>query len=326
MSYQLTPEQAAVNSLNWQNYNLNEAAWTGMGGGIGLPNPPSVDYGYTDPNGGSNAGSYIAGGAGGGYAGGYASGGASAGGAGGFSLNPAPTQGSGTTFGMVPGAIGAPPSIWDQTQAIPGMAANTSAETGLIGSQLAGQLSASTIQNLTNTAASRGMSLGQGGNSGLTNETLMSTMGLSQEQLQQQGSSNYMNFLGASGQQQQNPQLLADIASRNAAMAAAPNPTLAAQEAIALGQGSGHPSGGGTNPYGTGYNTTPTYSNGASGLGTLAGLGGSADSTATAMTPQIYQYLYGQPAAGSSDVTSQNYDPTQFDAWGSPDPSGNYQS
>lgn len=155
----------------------------------------------------------------------------------GFNLNPAPQAGSGT-FGAVPGAIGAPPSIWQQTQGIPGMSDLTAQNTNLIGSQLNGNLSASTVGNLTDAAAARGVSLGQGGSTGLTNEILLKTLGLTHEQLQQQGQQNYLSFLGASGQQQQSPQLLTDIASRNATMAAAPNPTLASQYLMGLSRGS----------------------------------------------------------------------------------------
>ena len=215
-----------------------------------------------------NVGSYYsgsAGGIGGVYGGGSTSGTATGGGSVPFSLNPTPTQGSGTTFGMVPGAIGAPPSIWQQEQEIPGMSAATTAETGLINSQLAGQLSASTTEGLEDTAAARGLSLGQGGNTGLVNEILLKTLGLTKEQLQQEGAQNYNQFLSTSGQQQESPQLMADIASRNAAMAAAPNPTLAAEEAISLGSGSG---GGVYNGMGRSYNPY-TSSSGNGGYGQL---------------------------------------------------------
>lgn len=155
-----------------------------------------------------------------------------------FNLNPQPQGGSGT-FGAVPGAIGAPPSIWEQTQAIPGMSNLTGQNTSLIGSQMNGNLSPSTIGSLTDSAAARGVQLGQGGSTGLTNEILLKTLGITHEQLQQQGQQNYLSFLGTSGQQQQNPQLLAEIASRNATMAAAPNPTAASQYLMGLSRGSG---------------------------------------------------------------------------------------
>lgn len=241
----ITPYQAQVENLGtWDSIFAGGAPGGDFSGGqLGLQNQQYAKM--FNPAGNLNPAS---GGGGysttGGYGGvpSYGTGTASGGTGGAFTLNPAPTQGSGTTFGMVPGAIGAPPSIWQQTQSIPGEAANTAAEQSLINSQLNGQLSPTTTENLTNSAASRGLSLGQGGNTGLTNEILLNTLGLTQEQLQQQGNQNYLSFLSASGQQQQSPTLLTDIASRNATMAAAPNPTLAAEEAIALGQGTGRTS------------------------------------------------------------------------------------
>ena len=218
-----------------------------------------------------------------------------------FSLNPTPTQGSGTTYGMVPGAIGAPPSVWQQEQSIPGMAGATSQETGLISSELAGKVSPGTTTNLTNAAAARGMALGQGGGTGLTNQILLNTLGLTSEGLQQQGSQNYLSFLSQSGSQQQNPQLLADIASRNAAMAAAPNPTLAAEQAIALGQGTGR------------VNTPPRHSlpstSGASSASPVESSGSSLNASGTPMegiNQRDYDATYGQGsyAAALSQYTN----------------------
>jgi hypothetical protein len=165
-----------------------------------------------------------------------------------FNLNPSPQAGAGT-FGAVPGAIGAPPSLWDETMAnVPGIAGLTGQTSNLIGSQMNGDLSASTIGNLTDAAAARGVQLGQGGSTGLTNEILLKTLGLTHEQLQQQGQSNYLNFLGATSSLQQKPELLAEIASRNATMAAAPNPELASKYLMGLSSGSGSGGrGGGSN-------------------------------------------------------------------------------
>jgi len=214
----------------------------------------------------SGVGNYFtgaAGGTGGSYGGVPSSSttGTSSGGTPAFSLNPTPTNGSGTTFGMVPGAIGAPPSIWQQEQAIPGMSAATTADVGNINSQLAGQLSPSTTDSLTDAAAARGVSLGQGGNTGLVNETLLKTLGLTEEQLQQEGANNYSNFLGVSGSQQQSPQLMADIASHNATLAAAPDPTLAAQEAISLGLGGSAKAGTPSNYTGNSSNSSDSFLN-----------------------------------------------------------------
>jgi hypothetical protein len=250
----------------------------GLSAASGILNPAGGSSGTNSLNPASGVGSYFNGaasGLGGSYGGVPSTG--STGTSGGsvpFSLNPTPTQGSGTTFGMVPGAIGAPPSVWQQEQQIPGVSAATTAETGNINSELAGQLSPGTTENLEDSAAARGLSLGQGGNTGLVDETLLKTLGLTQEELQQAGSTNLNSFLSTSGQQQQSPQLMAEIASSNATNAAAPNPTLWNEEQIALHQGSGGGGGGGYGPTSSG---TDIYGN---------SIGGGTSSGASSSLPQ----------------------------------------
>jgi hypothetical protein len=238
-----------------------------------------------------------------------------------FSLNPTPTQGSDTTFGMVPGAIGIPPSVWQQEQQIPGVSAATTAETGNINSELAGQLSPGTTENLEDSAAARGLSLGQGGNTGLVDETLLKTLGLTQEELQQAGSTNLNSFLSTSGQQQQNPQLMAEIASSNATNAAAPNPTLAAEEAIALGYGSGGGSAnsnlGSLTGTSSGYNATASGANtGYAALlqqyvNAMAGSNSPSNNIMSALNPASGDSgnPFGMGTYGATDNYS-NYDPT----------------
>jgi hypothetical protein len=196
----------------------------------------------------SGTGSYFngaAGGLGGSYGGSPTATGTSGGGSVPFSLNPTPTEGGGTTFGQVPGALGIPPSVWEQEQNIPGVSAAITSNMGNINSELAGQLSPGTTENLEDSAAARGLTLGQGGNTGLVNESLLKTLGLTQEELQQAGSTNLNSFLSTSGGMQTSQDLAATIASSNATNAAAANPTLAAWEAVALGSGKG---GGGSTP------------------------------------------------------------------------------
>ena len=239
-------------------------------------NPAGGTTGTNAFNPASGTGSYFngaAGGLGGSYGGVPSTG--STGTSGGsvpFSLNPTPTQGSDTTFGMVPGAIGIPPSVWQQEQQIPGVSAATTAETGNINSELAGQLSPGTTENLEDSAAARGLSLGQGGNTGLVDETLLKTLGLTQEELQQAGSTNLNSFLSTSGGMQTSQDLAATIASSNATNAAAANPTLAAWEAVALGSGKG--GGGGYSPTSSG---TDIYGN---------SIGGGTSSGASSSLPQ----------------------------------------
>jgi hypothetical protein len=223
-------------------------------------NPAGGTTGTNAFNPASGTGSYFNGAAGG--LGGTYGTGTSGGGSTPFSLNPTPTQGSDTTFGMVPGAIGIPPSVWQQEQQIPGVSAATTAETGNINSELAGQLSPGTTENLEDSAAARGLSLGQGGNTGLVDETLLKTLGLTQEELQQAGATNLNQFLSTSGGMQTSQDLAATIASSNATNAAAANPTLAAWEAVALaggkGSGSSKSNNGSTS---SGYNPTASGAN-----------------------------------------------------------------
>lgn len=235
----------------WGGYNaLLDKYGTGNGSSNGV-----TGWGSGGAGGGGGSGSVVLGGTGG------------TGGPINFNLNPQPQSGSGT-FGAVPGAIGAPPSLWDETNAnVPGMAGITGQTSSLIGSQLNGNLSASTIGNLTDAAAARGVSLGQGGSTGLTNEILLKTLGMTHEQLQQQGVGNYLNFLGQTSSLQQKPDLLAEIASRNATMAAAPNPTLASQYLMGLSRGNGTT---GRSP----LNLSSLYNNGGYTSGTGTGGGG----------------------------------------------------
>jgi hypothetical protein len=160
-----------------------------------------------------------------------------------FNINPQPTYNP-TALGMNVGAISAPPSIWEQTLAAnPSFADMTKMEGDVVKSQLAGQLSPETMRSIGNYAASRGVSLGQP-SSPLSNLIGMNVTGVSAEQLQQQGSQNYLNFLGTVGGMQNNPAMLAQIAETNAVNAAAPNPELAFNKAMQLYNQYSNPAGG----------------------------------------------------------------------------------
>lgn len=151
----------------------------------------------------------------------------------GFNLAPSAQAGSGA-YGAVPGAIGAPPSIFSQVNSnVPGAAGLATGAAGNIASQEAGALSPGTQDLLRNNAAAMGISVGQpGGAPGntISNENLLTNMGLTSEGLTNQGDQNYLSFLGGVGQTQLSPNLLTDIASNNATMAAAPNPAAAAAQ------------------------------------------------------------------------------------------------
>lgn len=131
------------------------------------------------------------------------------------------------TWGGKPGAIGTPPSTYDQLNAnVPYYGTATNQAMGDINSMLSGQLSPETTGNIWNAAASRGVALGQP-NSPISNEIGLGLTGNSSEQLQQQGLGDYGSITSLLGSQQNNPQMLADIAEQNAVTAAAPDPKAA---------------------------------------------------------------------------------------------------
>lgn len=151
----------------------------------------------------------------------------------GFNLNPT-TQGGAGAYGGVPGAIGAPPSIYSQVgQVVPGLPGLTSGSAENIASEIAGTLSPGTTNLIQNKAAAFGVNAGTpGGTPGntLPLENILDNTGLTSEELSSKGNADYLNFLGGVGNTQLQPQLLTDIASNNALMASAPNPTAAANK------------------------------------------------------------------------------------------------
>ena len=199
-----------------------------------------------------------------------------------YNVNPTPTTGQGA-FGEVPGQTALPPSIWDQLNSnIPDYGAMTTAATGDIQSQLNGQLSPSTMTNIENQAASRGVSLGQP-NSALSNEIGMNLTGTTTEGLEQQGLGNYNTFTGTVGSEQQNPALMSEISQSNAVLAAAPDPSASASYSQSLYDqymAKMNPSGGTGgfsttgNPQGN-YSEFPMFSGGSGGTGSFGyGSGG----------------------------------------------------
>ena len=145
-----------------------------------------------------------------------------------YAFNPAPQAGSGA-YGAVPGPIAVPPSEYEQLgNLLPGLPGLTAGASGVVGSQLAGQLSPGTMNLLQDKAASGGVAGGYSG-SGFQQNNALASLGLTAEGLQQQGVSNYTNFTTGLGSLQQNPNLSFEVASQNALDAAAPNPAEAAQ-------------------------------------------------------------------------------------------------
>jgi hypothetical protein len=224
---------------------------------------------------------------------------------GGYITTPTPQYGSGA-YGAVPGAVGIPPSIYSQIGTIdPNLADQTGTANTTILNELQGQLSPETIASIQQHAGQFGASSGMPGSQFAGNYGQMQ-LGQSVEKQQQQGLSDYLKMLQGTGATLTPQQLAAQIASSNATLASAPNPTAAANQQMtdwqtkfnaAAGGGAGgvrapNPAGGGGSPM-------------AGSTGAFAGGG-----AATAYDP----YATGQSFAG--DISNPN------SAWWN-DPSGN---
>lgn len=139
-----------------------------------------------------------------------------------------------TGFGSVPGPIGIPPNVFAQLSgAIPGFGANTRTASADIGSQLGGGVSQGTLNALKTGAAQFGVASGMPG-SGLEQNQLFGNIAGFSEAQQQKGIQNLLAQAGTLGPQMTNPNLAAEISSRNANFAAAPDPRLAAEEQFKL--------------------------------------------------------------------------------------------
>lgn len=150
-----------------------------------------------------------------------------------YNVNPTPQSGSGA-YGAVPGAIGLPQNTFQQVNAaVPGAAGNAQAASGVIGSELSGNLSQGTQNLLQDKSAAYGVNIGQpGGQAGntLSLQNFLGSIGLTSENLAHQGVGDYLNFLGGVGAAQTNQGLAVDVATQNALDAAAPNPAAAAAQ------------------------------------------------------------------------------------------------
>ena len=148
---------------------------------------------------------------------------------GGYQTNPPTQQGSGA-YGGVPGAINIPPNLYQQIGEInPEIAAQTGTLNQNILSELMGELSPATKyqiqQNAAQFGAATGMPMSQfAGNQGLLR------FGQNVEATQRQGLQDYLAMLRGTGEALTPQQLASEIASRNATMAAAPNPEEAARQ------------------------------------------------------------------------------------------------
>jgi len=155
-------------------------------------------------------------------------------------------QNQSSIFGSKPGDIAAPPSIYNQVAGVYSGLPNLTQEAGgVINQELQGQLSSSTLRNISDYAAAHGVAAGvTGGN--IPNDVGMALLGTTTEQLQHQGSQDYLAFLGGVGQTQLDPNLLTSIATQNSLWNAAPDPVASSEYMIGLSMAGAPRGGGGT--------------------------------------------------------------------------------
>jgi hypothetical protein len=143
-----------------------------------------------------------------------------------------------STYGGIPGSIGLPPSVFSQiTKQIPAFGSMTDQTTHDIMQQLQGILPSDVNQAIQDAGAGWGISSGMGPNSGIGGNKTLRDLGIASLTEQQTGIGNYMNFLSGVGSTMLPPALMADIASRNAAMRSAPIPANAAAKLQELAKG-----------------------------------------------------------------------------------------
>jgi hypothetical protein len=147
-----------------------------------------------------------------------------------YNTRPSPTSGT-TAFGEVPGPIDLPNPYQDLTRHLPQLGPLNQAAGSDILANLHGQLSPETLARIQDASASFGISSGMPG-SGLQRNRTARDLGLATEDLQARGLQQYNQTIPTiSSTQTVNPSLQADIASRNATFAAAPNPAAATSHA-----------------------------------------------------------------------------------------------
>lgn len=151
----------------------------------------------------------------------------------GYQYSPSPTAGKGA-FGAVPGQIGVPDPAKDLAAQLPGLSNLNQQASDNILTQLKGEVSPDTIRAIQDASASWGVQSGMPG-SGLAVNAGLRDVGQTSENLQQQGQQNLNAMTSSvSNTQTASPELQAQVAMQNAANAAAPDPTAAAQYSQSL--------------------------------------------------------------------------------------------
>jgi len=227
-----------------------------------------------------------------------------------------------SAFGTVPGPIGVPPNVFTQLSgAVPNFPALTSGTSNLIGSQQSGTVSPQTMNALKTASAQFGVESGMPG-SGLQENQLFGNIAGFSENQQQRGIQNYLSLISGVGPTMTNPNLAAEIAARNADLAAAPDPRMAHQQQIedymrglgaefALSNPSRGPwwAPGGVSSPPIGATVGRSY------YGGLPGPGGVFE------TPDAFGYNFTNPEAGTTAVlgasnpSGRYYNPNAYSQW-----------
>lgn len=146
----------------------------------------------------------------------------------GYNITPGPQAGQGA-YGAVPGAIGIPPDYWTQMQSIYPVTPQAQQASRIIGSQMAGELSPEEIATYQRLGAQFGAGI-TGGPTQFSGRQGLLSVGRKVSDVQQQGILNYEAMLKALSGTLTPQELAAQIANRNATMAAAPDPQQAAEQ------------------------------------------------------------------------------------------------
>lgn len=219
--------------------------------------------------------------------------------------SPGTQTGSGT-YGAVAGATATPNVYGDLASVYPNLGKTQGTASGNILSELQGNLSSGTINAIQDAAARFGINSGMG-SSGLSHNLSLRDLGLTSENVQQQGLTDFNNLLGTvSKTETVSPETQIALSQSNNALAAQANPQDATNYALSLyNQYLNTLSGAGSKTSGV---TTPTIRGNSGGSGTTQPF----QSTAPTVTTP------GAPGGGSSVGTGSTggYEPVTGNTYG----------
>ncbi len=159
------------------------------------------------------------------------------------------TYGGGSAYGTAPAQLNIPENLYSQFNAVvPGGKTATTGAGSFINSELNGEV-APDVQNLIqNKGAAYGIASGQpmtGGPGSFSTNNYLASLGLTSQGLKEQGTHDYLAFLGGITPNLSDPRLSYEVKLQNAIDAAAPNPEAAARTMTSLSQPVNYGGGGG---------------------------------------------------------------------------------